>query len=485
MHKRQGIDFMLKHGLLTTLLTLTLFRVVANAQNICPAGVASDKLICVIPQSVGPNESLPVTSSNSSQFSLSSLTGSLRSLSSSVAEESALLPLASPPSGYVFTWDPAAKILVPSEGGLGPVLSDRAETIGKHKVFLSLNYQHFSFNRIDGIDLKHLPSTLTQPDDSTDIPGHTCSINGDNAADCAFIRDVITTDTRIDLKSDQFITFITFGLTGRIDVSAAIPIINIRMKATTTATIVDNAHSGVFTFPILPGVCGGVSSGLIQPCLSSSFSDSRSISGIGDITLRVKGTAWQNDRAGLALGADIRTPTGDPLNFLGTGAAGVAPFVIWSFRSRVSPHFLASFSVNGSSVIAGDFTTGSVGKLPGQFKYASGADVRVTKWLTTAVDMIGQQVFQADRTSKATVKTPRECLDASGNCDPALGFGPDVAHTTLTSSTGTFNATSMSIGVKAKPFDANLIVTANILFGLTNGGLRSQVVPMLGLAYMF
>jgi hypothetical protein len=483
---------MLKYGLIAILFTLAWCRVVASAQqDLCPAGIASDKLICLIPQSIGVNESLLVSSSNSSQFTLSSLNRNLRSLSSSAAEESALLPLASPPSGIVFTWDPAAKILVPSEGSLGPVLADRAETIGKHKVFLGVSYQHFSFNRIDGISLKQLPETLTLPDDSADGPPNvTCSINGlnpgpSNTGQCGFIRDVITTSTRIDLKSDEVTTFITFGLTDRIDVSAAIPITNIRMQASTTATIIDNAQSGVFSFPIVPGVCGGVSGGFIVPCLSSSSSDSRSVSGIGDITLRVKGTAWQSDSAALALGVDIRTPTGDPLNFLGTGAAGVAPFVIWSFRSRVSPHFLASFAVNGSSVIAGDTNVGSKAKLPGQLKYASGADVRVTKWLTTAVDMIGQQVYQAGRTSKATVTTPGECLDPSGNCDPVQGLGPNVALPSLTSSTGTFTTTSLSIGVKAKPFGANLIITANTLFALSNGGLRSQVVPLLGLSYMF
>jgi hypothetical protein len=483
MHKKQRNNFMLKRGLLTILFMFTLCRV-ARAQNLCPPGIASDKLICLIPQSIGLSEELSVSTAANPQFS-SSLSRSLRSLNTAAAEESALLPLASPPSGVVFTWDPAAKILVPSEGSLGPVLADRAETIGKYKVFLGVSYQHFAFNRIDGISLKQLPETITQPYDSTDVPGRTCSINGDNATDCGFIRDYVKTSTRIDLKSDEVTTYIVFGVTDRIDVSAAIPITSIRMHASTTATIVDQAHSGVFVFPIVPGVCGGVAGGVIVPCLTSSFSNARSVSGIGDITLRVKGTAWQSDRGRLALGVDIRTPTGDPLDFLGTGAAGVAPFVVWSMRSRISPHFLASFAVNGSSVIAGDITVGSKAKLPGQFKYASGTDVRVTKWLTTAFDMIGQQVFQAGRTSKTTASAPGECLDTSGNCDPALGFGPAVAQPSLTTSTGSFNTTSMSIGVKAKPFGANLIITANTLFGLSNGGLHSQVVPLLGLSYMF
>jgi hypothetical protein len=497
MLKKQGSHFMLKRGLLTILFTLALCRFASAQQDLCPDGVPSDKLICLIPQSIGVSESLTVGTTaggggltvGHTPFALSSLGNSLKSLSSSAAEESALLPLASPPSGIVFTWDPAAKILVPSEGSLGPVLADRAETIGKHKVFLGISYQHFSFIRFDGISLKQLPETILQADDSVDVPGRTCSINGDNTGACGFIRDVIATNTRIDVKSDEFTTFITYGLTDRIDVSAAIPIVNIRMDASTTATLVENGHERpAYSFPVVAGVCGATdpSSGILTvPCLSSSSSGSRSVSGIGDITLRVKGTAWQSDHAGLALGVDIRTPTGDPLNFLGAGAAGVSPFVIWSFRGRISPHFLASFAVNGSSVIAGDISVGSKAKLPGQFKYVSGADFRVTKWLTTAVDMIGQQVFEAGRASIATVNTPGECLDTSGGCSLAAGFGPSVARPTIAASTGSFNTTSASIGLKAKPFDANLIITANTLFSLTNAGLRSQVVPLLGVSFMF
>src|SRR5437667_1107750 len=107
----------------------------ASAQDVCPPGVDSNKLICVIPQAFGVSQTLDVGTTNSSLFRLDTLKESLQPLNSSVARESTLLPLASP-AGLTFLWDPAAKISVPSADSLEPILGERADTIGKHKVFL-------------------------------------------------------------------------------------------------------------------------------------------------------------------------------------------------------------------------------------------------------------------------------------------------------------------------------------------------------------
>src|SRR5438876_10750085 len=130
-----------------------------------------------------------------------------------------------------------------------------------------------------------------------------------------------------------------------------IPIENIRMAASSTATIVNNSHSNVHSFS-----CTSTSGGVIVPCLVNSFSSVRSVSGIGDITFRVKAKAWQseNERGGLALGVDVRTPTGDDLNFLGAGTYGVRPFIVWSYRWRIAPHWSVGYQMNGDSLVAGD-----------------------------------------------------------------------------------------------------------------------------------
>src|SRR5262249_53007943 len=320
---------------------------VANAQNLCPTGVQSNKLICLIPQVYGPNgltlvagPTYPSGTSPQGDFA----GGNLRPVNSAIVVQAAVLPLASPASGITFTWDPAAKIFSPSTGSLGPVLSERAETLGKNKVFVALDYQFFKFGAFDGVSMKNLPVVFTQPDNNTAIPGQTCSINDPSKSigPCAFIRDVITANTRLDLKVHQFTTVVTFGLTNRIDVSTVIPITDVRMAVSSNATIINNSNSPFHAFPDRPG-CNTATTN----CLNKQFFSVRTASGIGDMTMRVKGTAWKGEHAALALGADIRFPSGDALNYLGAGAAGVKPFVAWSRSARISPHVLVGYEVNG------------------------------------------------------------------------------------------------------------------------------------------
>ena len=278
---------------------------------------------------------------------------------------------------------------------------------------------------------------------------------------------------RVDLKIHQFTTFITFGLTNRIDISMAVPIENVRMGITSSAVIVHNdlPTSFAHVFPDRPD-CGA-------PCLNRTFFNAGTASGIGDITLRVKGTAWRGERSALALGVDIRVPTGDQYDFLGAGAAGFKPFVVWSYRSRISPHALVGYETNGSSVIGGDLSTGRKERLPGQLTYSAGADVWVTRWLTAAFDLVGQQVFQAQRSSSTTVADLGACTNA--DCSTS---NPPASYSTLSPSTGTFNLTNASFGVKIKPF-SNVLITGNVLTKLNSGGLRANYVPLFGASYTF
>jgi len=215
------------------------------------------------------------------------------------------------------------------------------------------------------------------------------------------------------------------------------------------------------------------------------------------MTLRFKGTAWKGERAALALGADIRIPTGDQFNFLGAGAAGVKPFVVWSYRSQFSPHVFVGYEANGSSLIAGDISAGKTERLPGQLPYSAGADVWFTEWFTAAFDLVGQQVFQARRSLLTTFTEPRKC-------DPGcLSLAPTAAtDSNLSQYTGTYNITNASVGMKIRPWGRNanslnkdkkekvkplsgLLITGNVLIKLNNGGLRSNFIPLGEISYTF
>jgi len=461
------------------------------AQNRCPDGTKSTKLACIIPQVYGTNglQAENPDAIGTGQFSSNFLAESLRPIEASIARQSALLPLASPSSGFIYDWDSTNKIFIQSTDSFGPIFGERAETIGRHRVFLGFAYQYLKFNSLDGVNLKKLPVLLTQPDDTTTFQGDpVCTINlpspnpissatgnprFSNTGNCGYIRDVINSANSIDLKIHQFTTFITFGLTSKIDVSVAIPIENVRMAVSSDSTIVVNDSPTRSFHAFAPTTdCPSL-------CLHRVFTNSGTASGIGDITLRVKGTAWKGERAALALGVDVRVPTGDQLNFTGAGAAGVKPFVAWSFRSRVSPHVIVGYESNGSSVIAGDLSTGSKDKLPGQLTYSAGADFWLTKWLTTAVDLVGQAIFQGQRISVSTTHDLGACDSLS--CQNPMSPKP---YFDLTPSTGTLNITNASIGLKIRP-TSTLLITGNVLVKLNEAGLRANVVPLVGISYTF
>lgn len=471
---------MSKHWLLATLLFWAcLIATASKAQNLCPIGTTSEKLVCLIPQVYGPN-GLVLLNTNSQALGVApfqnDLPQTLSPLNSSIARQTALLPLASPSSGITFSWDAASKIYMVSTDSYGPILGERADTIGKYRVFVGFGYQYFKFESHDGIGLRNLPAVFTQPDTfAANVNGGSiCSLNPPdspaNEGDCGFIRDIVTSNNRIDLKLHQFTTFVTFGLTNRIDVSMAVPIENIRMAIASDATLVNVSLTGVHQFP-----------GCAPPCSQSSASSVGSASGIGDITFRVKGTAWKGEKAALALGVDVRVPTGDALDFLGAGAAGVKPFLVWSYHARISPHAFVGYEVNGSSVVAGDITTGKKEKLPGQLTYSAGADVWLTKRLSAAFDLVGQQVFQAQRLSRATFVEPLACT--SPTCS-ALVDPPAPTDPNLVSTAGSYNITNASIGAKIRPF-GRFVVTGNVLIKLNDGGLRADYVPLVGVSYTF
>jgi hypothetical protein len=475
-------------GRLASLFCFVLLPMIGLGQGLCPSGAPSDKLICLIPQVFGANGL--ILPAGPSQFQNSFTSNSLIPLNSAIVRQSVLLPLASPSSGITFSWDPSSKTFVSSADSLGPIFAERAETIGKYRAFVGFDYQYLKFDRLDNFNLRHLPEVFTQPDNSFNAPsGQTCSasVDGFNSGPCAYIRDVVKVNNSIDLKIYQFITFFTFGLTNRIDVSLAVPITNVRMGIVSDATIVDVSATGVHAFEPRTD-CGTQTTN----CLNQQFPKARNASGIGDITLRVKGTAWKGERAALAIGVDVRAPTGDSLNFLGAGAAGVKPFVVWSYRARFSPHLNAGFEVNGSSRIAGNIVTGTKERLPSQFTYTAGTDVWLTKRLTAVFDLVGQQVFQAQRLSQEDFTELGACMRNPDPSDPLnsscpIGSGPNNMGSTdpnLSQTTRSFNVSNISLGSKLRPF-SNLVITANVLIKVNNGGLRSRFVPLAGLSYTF
>ncbi|MGH9455156.1 MAG: transporter, partial [Terriglobia bacterium] len=431
-------------------------------------------------------------------------------INEAVGIQASQLPIASPSSGITFVYDPSLKTFAPStDESLGPIVGDRASTIGKHKLFLGFSYQYFNFDTIDGQSMSNIPTVLQhqpfpvpnpQGLPSCDNQTGLTTANG-YAGDPCFVRDYIQTSNNIDLTIHQYTVYVTYGITNRLDFSAAIPILNVQMAVSSHATIVPNTvapssvgapgnvwHSFNPTNPALASQCASQ-----VPCLDATFSDSGSAAGIGDVVLRGKYTVYNGERFGVAGGVDVRLPTGDELNFLGSGATGVKPFGVVSYRARISPHAEAGYEWNGDSTLAGTnivpAPTGTMptdkGKLPNRFIYIVGADVRVVRRLTAAFDIYGQRLFGSPELVSQSYTGLGNCAGPTDPTGAACGtYTPGTSHPDIAQRTADINITDASLGLKYR-LAGRLVLTGNVLLNLDNGGLRAKAVPLVGVSYTF
>jgi hypothetical protein len=355
------------------------------------------------------------------------------------------VPLPSPASGFTYQFDPSLGVFQRSTQSFGPILTERADTIGAHRVSFGFAYQRFSFDTVEGLNLHDVPAVFQH----------------DNAYLKGGREDVVTTNNSIIANVNQGTTFITLGVTDRLDVSLAVPIVSTSLRVTSEATIHRLGTTNPLThfFRQADGTVG----------TERIFSAIGSASGLGDLTVRVKSALKKSGTNGFAFGVDIRLPTGNEMNLLGTGAPGLQPFAVWSATfQKISPHVNAGYQWNGSSVLSGNPATGESADFPDLVTYAAGADVSVNPRLTVVFDMLGRYIID----TKRLVQEDFHALDGT-SVFPNITFTND-----------SFNELSGSVGLKANVF-GRLLLDANLLFRLDTNGLRDKLTPLVGLEYSF
>lgn len=478
----------------------------ARAQGICPLnGTLSPKLVCVLPQVYGPvglgsGTGAPLITNGHQAHFEGSFLSSFTPINEAIGIQVSQLPIASPSSGIVYLYDPSLKTFSPStEETLGPIVGERAPTIGRRRFYVAFSYQYFNFDSIDGQNTAKLPSIVQHQffpppfafPGIVSCPNQT-GMTGGYAQNPCFARDFVESTNNVDITEHQYTIYATYGLTSRLDVSVAVPFLNVNVGMSTSSTIVSNSVAPPSpTFPgqvfhafnpaVVPA-CASVPAG--QPCLQGSFSNSGSATGIGDVVVRGKYQLFKGERAGFALGVDVRTPTGDAQDFLGSGAIGVKPFGVFSYRARVSPHADIGYEINGNSILAGDIVgptaTNAKGSLPNRFVYIVGADASVVKRLTASFDIYGQRLFSSPQLVPSTYTDMGKCSDIV--CTTVT---PGTTHPNLTVlNNQDINITNASVGLKFR-VAGRFVVTGNVLLKLDDGGLRANAIPLVGASYSF
>jgi hypothetical protein len=389
---------------------------------------------------VDSNTLLPSGATHSAHFN-SAFQAEFTQFGVALTSQLAAVPLPSPASGFTYEFDSNLGVFQRTSQSFGPILAERSETIGGGRFTFGFTFQNFTFDTIEGLDIDNIPAVFTH--DSAELRGGR--------------EDLVTTVNSLDARVNQFTAFISYGLTDRLDLSLAIPMVSTDLTVISNATVrrIGTTNPETHFFREYDDSVG-------EERIFTAFG---SASGIGDLTLRLKGRL----AGSMALGLDVRVPTGDEENLLGVGAPGVRPFIILSRSSRAfSPHFNVGYLWNGSSVLGGNPSTGEAADLPDQVTYVVGADFGVSQRFTFVLDVLGTYLLDAPRLHQSTF----HALDGTST------------FATVSFTNENYNLLSGAVGFKLNVVES-LLVDVNLLFNLDDNGLRDKITPLVGFEYAF
>ena len=376
----------------------------------------------------------------------------LRELNSGIASQLSTFPIGSSSGGFTFTFDESLGVYNRTTESFGPIFTERPLSTGKGKFTFGVNYQQATYDSFQGKDLSSGDLTLYLL--HLDVNNDGSNLNP------WFEGDIIRANLSIDLDVKTTVLFANFGASERLDLGVALPFQDVSLSARID-THIERLATGADPFEVHV---------FDDDTSDHAFLQSGSASGIGDLLLRGKYNFLRRPRGSLAAALDLRLPTGDENDLLGSGATQAKLYVIaGGAPGRFSPRGSLGYTFsNGGS----DFT----GDLPDELYYSAGFDVVPHRRVSVAADFIGRTLLHTDKVvDRESVFRYRTRLD------------PTVLETTRTelgTERGSLNLLLGSVGLKINPV-GRLLLVANALFKIGNNGLQDTVTPTFGIDYTF
>jgi hypothetical protein len=401
---------------------------------------SSTKLVCQFPFSA---QTLGVfaagTNSTAALASAAELVAN--PINASIATQLTQLPIPSATVGVV-TLQKKGSEFGTTFDNLGPVLTDRPDTVGKGHIFAGFSYQHFNFNSLVGQNLANIPIGFSF------TTGNVTSFNAVN--------------NQVSFQLDQYVGIATYGATRRTDISVVVPFNSVTLAVTTSNFQGYQYNAGTNSY-----------GQIFSP--TTSVSSNGSAKGVGDVTVIVKQMliGQEGTRAAVSAGVSARFPSGDALNYLGSGAFGGNVYGLFEYRARIAPHMKLSYQWNGSSQVMNLQALPTI-SLPGGLQYSVGADFKIVRSLTLAADLLGSQFINVPSFTESNPKLPGPAGQG--------GIPATIVSTTLANLT--YTTSNFSGGLKWSPLP-HFLLYGNVLLQLNNVGLRSDPVPLFGIAYNF
>jgi hypothetical protein len=318
-------------------------------------GTSAGDVADVVARLYGGEINLAPVAGHAPHFAVTSESG-LSDLSKLISSTAGIQGINAPVASITF--DLEEGIPVQQRGSLGPIKSERADTLGEGILDLALAYSHIEYTTFEGTDLDDLV------------------LRFDHDSNCPVCQDdFILVDVGLDIKQDIVSLGGLYGVTNNLDLGAVVPIYYTQAKATASATIFDpngDTPAGVHIF----------SAAAEDPSPIDSVEDDALA--LGDILLRGKynlneAIGRPREELGVAALGQLTTPTGDRDDLAGEGRTAVMAMAVVSKQfGWVGPHVNFGYEyVFGPSEL-------------NNLRYAVGADMELSDDVAAVIDVFGR-----------------------------------------------------------------------------------------------
>ena len=247
----------------------------------------------------------------------------IQGLNSELNSEKGVFPVGSTGGGFTFQYDSELEVFTRTTDSLGPIFAERASTLGKGKINFGFSYTYINYSQLQGKDLHHLKSIVFLDEKEKN-------------------KNLLQLDFDVDVKSNLFSFYGTYGITDRWDISILIPVLQVQLDVDSTARILNPTKE--------KGTSGKTLGYSFDSQNSLGDTISGASTGLGDILLRSKYNLFTSSWMDFTPALDIKLQTGDEEELLGTGKTSIRPFLIFSKSiNRFTPHLNLGYEFNSGS----------------------------------------------------------------------------------------------------------------------------------------
>ena len=327
------------------------------------------------------------------------------------AVELTTIPVTSSSGGFVYRLNPNIGIVERASNGFGPFFTESVLRGGRGQTGFGVRLQYARFDTLQGADLR----SGTFPTNATRLTG---------AAE-PFSVELL----RLKLEARSAFVVGSYGLTERLSVGGSVPVVNVRFTGDRY-----RALNGVSTL---------------------QSAQSGSATGLGDVAVHARMRLFGHSARGLALGGDVKFPTGREEDLLGTGKHAGRFLVIGSYEdNRLAVHLNGGYGIGG--VTREVFWSGATTFAP-------------AARLTLIGEIIGRRLSKLSRLQDVY--------------EPYPGLAELETMRWLPVDRG-LETTFVVAGAKWN-IARSWLLNANALIRLTDTGLRSRITPSISLDFDF